>query len=197
MSEERIEPRLPAVSPDEIDDDQWELDGRLREGISKHLQGFVSERADGGLIGPFPALQRFPDLGGPTWDLFLALAGNSQLPADVREVVILRVGSVTTAQYELYSHEVRAREAGLSEAVIRTVAAGQRAAELTEPQAIAFDVTGVLLDGRQVPNSLYDASVRTFGQRGTAEIAYLAGCYQLISGLLNLFDVAKPADPAR
>lgn len=197
MSDERIVPRLPAVAPDEVGEDAQRLDRKLRDGIDRYLQGFVSQRADGGLIGPFPALQRFPDLGEPTWDLFLALAGEAQLPADVREVVILRVGSVTTAQYELYSHEVRARAAGLDETVIRTIAAGARPARLTDEQAIAFDVTGVLLDGRRVPNSLYDAAVGAFGQRGTAEIAYLAGCYQLISALLNLFDVAAPAEPGR
>lgn len=193
MSDERIVPRLPAVAPDEVAEGGRRLDDKLREGIDRYLQGFVSKREDGGLIGPFPALLRFPDLGEPAWDLFLALAGNAQLSADVREVVILRVGSVTAAQYELYSHEVRARAAGLSDTAIRTITAGQRPADLTDEQALAFDVTGVLLDGRQVPNTLYDAAVASFGERGTAEIAYLAGCYQLISGLLNLFDVARPA----
>ena len=193
MSDERIVPRLPAVAPDEVGEDRQRLDGKLRSGIDQYLQGFVSQREDGGLIGPFPGLLRFPDLGEPAWDLFLALAGDAQLTPDVREVIILRVGSVTAAQYELYSHEVRARAVGLSDDAIRIITAGERPADLTHEQSIAFDVTGVLLDGRQVPNTLYDASVAAFGERGTAEIAYLAGCYQLISNLLNLFDVAKPA----
>jgi hypothetical protein len=43
-----------------------------------------------------------------------------------------------------------------------------------------------------VPNSTYDAAVSAFGVQGVAEIAYLVGCYCLISSLLNTFDVNLP-----
>ena len=193
MTSERITPRLPALPAEGLDPERRALDAKLREGVDRYLQGFVSARSDGALIGPFPPMLHFPEFGGPAWDLFLALAEHTTLSKPVHEVVILRVGASTTAMYELYSHEVRARAAGLAESKIRTIAAGERPADLADDEAIAFDLTAVLMSGRQVPNSVYDAAVQTFGARGTAEIAYLVGCYQLISTLLNLYDVAAPA----
>ena len=137
----------------------------------------------------------FPALGGPAWVLFLALAGNATLPKAVREVVILSVGAASGAQYELCSHEVRARDAGLTEDKVRTIAARQRPADLSDAEAAAYDVTAALLSGRRVPNSTFEAAVREFEVQGAAELAYLAGCYQLIGALLSMFDVAAPAGP--
>ena len=57
---------------------------------------------------------------------------------------------------------------------------------------MAYDVAAVLNRGHQVPNSTYDAAVSAFGVQGVAEIAYLVGCYCLISSLLNTFDVSLP-----
>jgi len=65
------------------------FDAVLRQGIERSVQGFVTALSDGTLIGPFPAMQRFPDLGRPLWDVFLALAEHAQLLPVVREVVIL------------------------------------------------------------------------------------------------------------
>ena len=80
---------------------------------------------------------------------------------------------------------------GLSDAKIRTIAAGQRPVDLTE-EALAFDIAAILLRGAQLDEMLYKAAVDRFGVQGMAEIAYLAGCYGLICNLLNVFDVAVP-----
>jgi hypothetical protein len=57
---------------------------------------------------------------------------------------------------------------------------------------LAYDVAAVLNRGHQVPNSTYNAAAAAFGVQGVAEIAYLVGCYGLISSLLNTFDVSLP-----
>ncbi len=184
--------RLPNIPPDQVPAEQQELLGKLRTGIGEHLQGFVTRRPDGALIGPFNALLHFPKLGTPAWDLFLALAGGSTLPKPVREVVILSTGARYGSLYELYSHEALSTKAGLSAAKIRTLAAGERPADLSEEEALGYDVAAVLHRGHQVPNTTYQAAATAFGVQGVAEIAYLVGCYALIGGLLNTFDVNLP-----
>ena len=184
--------RLPNIPPDQMSAEQQPLFDKLRIGIQEHLQGFVTQKPDGSLIGPFNALLHFPKLGTPAWDLFLALAGGSSLPKAVRETVILSTGARYGSMYELYSHEALAPKAGLSAAKIRTLAAGERPGDLSDEEGIGYDVAAVLHRGHQVPNTTYQAAVAAFGVQGVAEIAYLVGCYALIGSLLNTFDVNLP-----
>ncbi|RYY05153.1 MAG: carboxymuconolactone decarboxylase family protein [Alphaproteobacteria bacterium] len=189
-------PRLPGVPPASLDEDGAEFDAVLRQSVERYFKGFVLSQDDGTLIGPFPAMQRFPELGRPLWDVFLALAEKAQLDPTIREVIILTVGAHTGAGYELYSHEISAARSGLSDSKTRALVARRRPADLTDAETAAYDVTSILLQGRQVPNGVYADAVAQFGERGTAEIGYLTGCYQAITSLLNLFDVSVPANPA-
>ena len=185
--------RLPNIPPEQVSTEQQPLFDKLHAGIQEHLQGFVTQKPDGSLIGPFNALLHFPKLGTPAWDLFLALAGGSSLPKAVRETVILSTGARYGSMYELYSHEALAPKAGLSAAKIRTLAAGERPGDLSNEESIGYDVAAVLHRGHQVPNTTYNAAVSAFGVQGVAEIAYLVGCYALIGSLLNTFDVNLPS----
>ena len=184
--------RLPTISPEHLSATQQPLFDKLHTGIQEHLQGFVTQKEDGSLIGPFNALLHFPAYGTPAWDLFLALAGGSVLPKPVRETVILSTGARYGSLYELYSHEALAPKVGLSASKIRTLAAGERPSDLTDEEGIGYDVAAVLHRGHQVPNTVYNAAVSAFGVQGVAEIAYLVGCYALIGSLLNTFDVNLP-----
>jgi 4-carboxymuconolactone decarboxylase len=184
--------RLPNIPSNQVTAEQRPLFDKLNTGITENLQGFTTKKPDGSLIGPFSALLHFPAYGTPIWDLFLALAGTSVLPKAAREVVILATAARFGSLYELYSHEAVAAKSGLTASKIRTIAAGERPSDLTGEESMAYDVAAVLNRGHQVPNSTYDAAVSAFGVQGVAEIAYLVGCYCLISSLLNTFDVNLP-----
>ena len=134
----------------------------------------------------------YPAYGKPVWDLFLALNDGSVLPKAAREVVILSTAARFGAMYELYSHEAVAAQSGLPASKSRTIAAGERPADLTDEESVAYDVTAVLIRGHQVPNSAYDAAVAAFGVQGMTEIAYYVGCYCMVSTMLNAFDINLP-----
>ncbi|RYZ29644.1 MAG: carboxymuconolactone decarboxylase family protein, partial [Propionibacteriaceae bacterium] len=139
MTTQSTTPRLPGVPPTALDAEDARFDAVLRQSIERYFQGFVTQQPDGTLIGPFPAMQRFPELGRPLWDVFLALAEQSKLAPTVREVVILTVGAHTGAGYELYTHEVSARRSGLSESKVRALVARRRPADLTDAESAAYD----------------------------------------------------------
>ena len=185
--------RLPVIAPADVSDEQKPLFDKLHASIERYLYDFDTHKPDGTLIGPFNALLHFPKLGDAAWNVFLALNDAPTLPPLAREVVILVTGARAASIYELYSHEAVAARTGLADAKIRTIAAGQRPSDLTDEEALAYDVAAVLTRGAQVPKSTYDAAVDRFGVTGVAEIAYLVGCYGLICNLLNVFDVAIPA----
>lgn len=184
----RLEPLPVAKQTSE----QKEFDAEMREGVKNHLHGFKSEREDGALIGPFPAMLHFPEFGKPAWDVFTALAKNSTLPKSAHEVAILVTGARLHSRYELYSHERVADQAGLDEDQIGTITAGQRPPDLSDKEGIAYDVAYQLSGGGQLGDTLYKRTVKAFGEKGTAELFYLIGCYAMISTLLNGYDVPVP-----
>ena len=184
--------RLPPIVPDRMSPDLRALHDDMEGVIARHLQGFVSKRADGALVGPFAPMLHFPQFGQALWDYTKALIEHSTLPPAAHEIAILRTAAAMNPRYELYAHEKVAAAAGLSPAKIAAIAAGQRPADLSEEEAAAFDVAATLAGGRQLPQSTYDRAVAAFGAEGTAELIYLVGGYCLIAVLLNGYDVSVP-----
>jgi len=82
------------------------------------------QSADGTLIGPFNPLLDSPEISESFWDWQHAEGQYTTLSDREREVVILSVGAVWRASYELYSHSAAARTAGLSPEQVDTLAGG-------------------------------------------------------------------------
>lgn len=184
--------RLAPLPPQTLAPDLRALHDDMARQVAEHLAGFVSTRADGALVGPFPPLLRFPQFGRPAWAYIKALIEHARLPRPAREVAILVMGAARNARYELYAHERVAEQAGLSAAKIAAIAAGQRPPDLSEEEQAAYDVAATLAAGRQLPESTYQRALRAFGEEQLAELVYLVGGYCLVSLLLNAFDASVP-----
>ncbi|WP_433271019.1 carboxymuconolactone decarboxylase family protein [Actinosynnema sp. CS-041913] len=186
--------RMPPIKPGDLSDEQRPLDEQARRIMDGQRVPFTSTDEDGALVGPFPALLRFPRLARPLLEWFTTLTGESVLPARVREVAILATGARYGAAYELYSHSRVASAVGLSSAVVAGLVAGQRPSGLTPEQEIAHDVAACLYAGGPLPGALYRAAVGCLGAAGTAELVFLIAQYTSISLVLNAYDVPLPAD---
>ncbi len=184
--------RLEPMARDGMSAEQGTLHDEMVRGVRKSLQGFKSQQEDGALIGPFPAMLHFPEFGRPLWELFTALSRHTTLPKPAHEIAILVTGRALHSRYELYSHERIAESAGLAPAKIATITAGERPGDLSQEEGLAYDIAALLSRGGQLGDTTYKAAVRTFGERGTAELFYLIGCYAMISTLLNGYDVPVP-----
>ena len=194
MPDQRLGGRLPLLDPEALTPEQRNLYDRIVSTMGAWAQriGFESRTADGRLIGPFnPVL-----LSPATADAFLQLqikeAQTTRLSERVRQVVILTVGSVWQASYELYAHAAAARVAGFSPDAIRALSAGDAPAELSEQERVAQQFTLRLASDRRVSDELYQIAVRQFGARGVVDMIVLAGCYHLVCSLLNAFAVPAP-----
>lgn len=80
--------------------------------VVPRFHGFVYQRDDGALIGPFNAMLHFSMFGAWAW-AFKALREHSELPKPVVQLVILVTGARFGARYEIYAHEIMAEDAGL------------------------------------------------------------------------------------
>ncbi len=127
----------------------------------------------GALIGPFPAMLHFPQFGVPSPLLYRSLSAEARLPKTVREVVILAVGAVFGARYQIYAHEITAAEVGLSPSQIATLVAGGRPYDLSDEEAVAFDVSHALVSGHILHTSTYAPAPILLGQEGIGELAFL------------------------
>ena len=184
--------RLPVLSPAELTAAQKPLYDDMRAGIAANFQGFVNIRDDGALLGPWNPWLHEPKFGHPVWDLVKAMVASPSLPPAVREVAILVTGAHFRSGYELYAHVIVAEHRGLSDEKLATIVAGQRPADLTRREAVAYDVASALVNGGVLPELTYRAAIEQFGARGAAELSYLIGVYCLVSITLNTFDVPVP-----
>jgi 4-carboxymuconolactone decarboxylase len=184
--------RLPIIPPANLNSEQKPLYEDMREGITRNFQGFVNIRDDGALLGPWNPWIHEPQFGKPVWELTKAMVTKPSLPPAVREVAILVTGAHFKSAYELYAHVVVAEARGLSDEKLATIVAGQRPADLTRQEAVAYDLASALVGGGVLPELTYRAAVEQFGEHGAAELSYLVGLYCLVSVTLNTFDVPVP-----
>jgi 4-carboxymuconolactone decarboxylase len=154
--------------------------------------GFVAQSEDGELIGPFNPLLESPEISTAFWDWQLAEGRNTTLSRREREVVILAVGAVWHAPYELYAHSAAARTAGLSQEQVDTLAGGRMPEELSTRERCAWRFARELTTERHVVQSLYDEAADLIGSQGIVDTLHLIGAYQFVCALLNTFDIPIP-----
>lgn len=186
--------RLPLADPTALNPAQREIFDRVATRIIPWANDaqFQSMAEDGRLIGPFnPALLN-PAIAAPFLDLQLAEQVHTSLSARVREIVILAVGAVWQADYELYAHLAVARKAGLSEDAARAVATGRLPDGLSDDELIALRLTQLLSTNHRIDESLYRDAENSLGTKGLIDIAFLIGIYHSVCATLAMFAIPAP-----
>ncbi|MHA3018897.1 carboxymuconolactone decarboxylase family protein [Mycobacterium sp. BMJ-28] len=133
-----------------------------------------------------------PAIAAPFLDLQFAEQMHTSLSARVREVVIVAVGAVWQADYELYAHLAVARKAGLSDDAARAVATGELPGDLSYDETIALRLTQQLSTSHRVDESLYRSAEAAFGAKGLIDIAFLIGIYHWVCATLTMFAIPAP-----
>jgi len=184
--------RLPPILPDHLSAEQRALYDDMVEVIDVNFGDLIATDGDGALIGPFNAWLHFPGFGGPAWAFNRSLWEHSVLPADIHQLVILVTAAKFGARYEIYGHEYFAMRAGLSDAKVATIAAGERPGDLSRREAVAYDMAAALNRGASLPETTYRAAISAYGDVGVAEIVFLVGCFSMVAVTLNAFDAEVP-----
>ncbi len=184
--------RLSPLSPGDLDKAQRAYHDGSVAFIKATFSGFQTQREDGALLGPWTVWVRDPAIGQAAQALLTAISTLDALPKRVHEIVILAVGAHFDASYELYAHCAVAGQAKLSDRQIAALVVGQKPDGLSDEEALGFDCAAVLARGGVLPGFLYAAAQKSFGDKGVAQLAYLAGAYALISMMLNAYDIPAP-----
>jgi 4-carboxymuconolactone decarboxylase len=190
--------RLPLLDPAKLSQTQREVYDLANSTMVPWAEAahFQSKTSDGKMIGPFNPVLYAPEMASCFADLQAAEAKYTPLSERVRQVVILSVGAVWKADYELYAHSAVALKAGLSEAAIRSLATGGVPEDLSDEERVAQRFVRQLTAEHHVEEALYRAAEAAFTREGLVSMTFLAGCYQVVCSLLNVFEIPAPAHEA-
>jgi AhpD family alkylhydroperoxidase len=126
------------------------------------------------------------------WNALLgALRGATTLPADLRELVVLRVAVLNAAEFEWTSHAPIARRAGLTDLHLRVLRADDALAEpvWSPVQAAVLAFTDASTRDVAVPDAVFAALRAHLDDRQVVELAVLVGGYAMVSRFLVALQV--------
>ena len=145
-------------------------------------------------LRPGPAAPAQP-AGGEGWNALLgALRSGTTLPADLRELIILRVAVLNGAAFEWTAHEPIARRAGLDDgqlAALREPDAG-RAPVWTPVQAAVLAFTDASTTSVAVAEPVFAALRAHLDERQVVEVTATVGGYAMVSRFLVALEVPPP-----
>jgi 4-carboxymuconolactone decarboxylase len=156
-------------------------------------RGAQAIREEGHLTGPFDVLLRSPEVGNAVAGLGDLLRFSTDLSQRHRELVIVTVTGHWRARFAWLRHAEYARQAGIPDAVLDAVAAGEPPVIDDPADRAVHDLVAALLTTGAVPDDVYADAVRLLGVPPVVELTALAGYYCLCSFVLNTFRVALPA----
>ena len=173
--------RFPQIAPEDYTEEQR----TVAEAIQSGPRG-------GGLRGPFNALLRSPALCDLVQRVGAYVRFSSAIPAPLNELAICMAGRKWGAQYEFYAHRKLGIDAGLSPAILDSVAIGRRPENMSADETIVYEFVMSLLGTGQVPDPRYQAVIDRFGERGVMDLVGAVGYYSLVSMVLNVAQVPLP-----
>lgn len=169
------EPRIAALT-----DDEWSEEAR------EILAPFVRQ---GRVFNIFRTLANHPDLMR-RWLVFANhVLGKSTLAPRERELVILRIGYLCQAGYEWGQHVLIAREAGMTDAEIRSARTGPSTPGLSDLDRLLLQATDELHADAHITDATWQALAALLTPQQMMDLVFTVGQYNLVSMALNSFGV--------
>ncbi|WP_225223999.1 carboxymuconolactone decarboxylase family protein [Limnohabitans radicicola] len=144
------------------------------------------------LGGPYNALLRSPEMARRCFDFLDYLRFRTSVNKRLNEFAILIQARISNAQYEWWAHEIIARKAGLSDAVMDDLRACRRPTSMQADEALVYDYCVQLSLNHRVPDALWQKAVDAMGEQAVVDLTVLSGTYVMVSMLLNATQVGIP-----
>jgi 4-carboxymuconolactone decarboxylase len=179
--------RLPYLRYDELT-----ADGKAVWDSVVGTRGDQLLNSDGGLVGPFNAFVRAPDVGRHLSALGATVRFGTSIERRLSELAIITVGARWKAEFEWWAHARMARRHGVPDAVVDAIARGDEPPFTADDERMIYAVASQLVKTGGVGKDAYDAARELLGDAGMVELVSLCGYYTLVSFVLNAFDVPLP-----
>ena len=142
--------------------------------------------------GPFSVLIRSPAIAERFADLVTIFHSETAMKMALKELAILTIARLHTAQYEWYAHEKRALDAGVPEKVVEALR-HRRTPDFDDPeQALVHALTTELIETRALSDETYGRAVAAWGEEAVIELMSQIATYVAIALFLVVFQVGPP-----
>lgn len=143
----------------------------------------------GRIFNIFKTLTNHPDLA-KRWLVFANhILGKSTLAVRERELIILRIGFLCQSGYEWGQHVLIARQAGMTDAEIRSCKTGPTTPGLSELDRLLLQATDELRADAHVSDTTWAGLSKLLNTKQMMDVVFTVGQYNLVSMALNSFGV--------
>jgi alkylhydroperoxidase family enzyme len=163
-------PRVPLVEPG------------TRAELAQIEQGILAQR--GRISSLYRVLLNSAPIAAGWEHLLTAVRNQSEVPADLRELMILRIAVLNRALYEFDAHMPHAQRAGLSRAQIDASREPAISAVFSADQRLALELADAMTRDIEVSDSLMQRLQQRFDARGLVELVATVAAYNMVSRLL-------------
>ena len=146
-------------------------------------------RTRGNVQGPFLAWLLSPGLADPAQQLGAFCRYGTSLSLPESELLILHVAAHYACPGEQQIHEPIALNAGLPEAAVLSIRAGEVPALETARLRLLGEIARALLAHKRLDEPLYTRGVQEYGEPGMVEVVGILGYYAFVAYTLNAFDM--------
>lgn len=124
------------------------------------------------------------------WERMLTAIRNQTLvPAELRELMILRIAVLNQASFEFDAHVPHARAAGVADNKIEALRQATLPPLFSETEALVLALADAMTREVKVPDELMDRVQLLFDERLTVELVATVAAYNMVSRLLVALNV--------
>jgi AhpD family alkylhydroperoxidase len=141
--------------------------------------------AERGRVSPlYQVLLNSPAIAHGWEQLLTAVRNRSSLPADLRELVILRVAVLNRALYEFDAHVPHAQKAGVRDEKIDALRAEPLAALFTGLERSVLELTDSMTRAIEVPDALFATVSASLDAQAMIDLTVTIAAYNMVSRFL-------------
>jgi alkylhydroperoxidase family enzyme len=156
----------------------------------KELVGDIKAQR-GKILHLYGMLLHSPPIAEGWLQYLTAIRQKSQLPGDIRELIIMRIASLNGAKYEAEQHAPYALREGISDQQLAGLSASQRSSLFSEVQSDVLALTDAVTQNVLVTDGLFAAVKKHFDERGIVEIVATISAYNMVSRFLVAMNIAS------
>lgn len=147
---------------------------------------------DGHLMGPPAVWVLSQPLGLALEQFGYAIRYQLSLSRRAQEIAILMVAQYRQSEFERFAHGQAALAAGLTEADVAALAAGEAPGLRTAEEDVVYRVTRRVLDTGTLSAEEYDQFAAVLSVPRLFELVTLIGYYLMLATQLSVFDIRPP-----
>ncbi len=155
--------------------------------IKPLAEQIVAER--GSVLILYQMLLHSPEVAKGWLNHLTGIRLKSELPGDIREMVIMRVAILNRASYEADQHAPIALKEGITQTQLDELDSWQTSASFNEVERAVLAYTDAMTLNVQVPDSIFNEVSKHFNNKLIVELTATIATYNMVSRFLEALQI--------